>query len=194
MGGRPKCLIRVDGQTLLMRLLGALTQLQPRSVVLVLGHHATAIERALTADNPQIQPETLVNPEPGDDPASSLRLGLQALPADTGTVMVLLADQPLLNTRDLEEVLQAFTQRPVRRRVLCPMVDSTPGHPVLLEMGVAHDLLTEAGVGLKQWRLRHPATVEPWNTTNTHYIRDVDTPSQLESLQQEMGGRWEMPE
>jgi molybdenum cofactor cytidylyltransferase len=193
LGGRPKCLIRCDGETLLQRLLRALPAVRPHTVVLVLGHHAPAIEAALPAPPGPFDLKTVLNPDPGEDPASSLRLGLSALPAACGAVMVLLADQPLLDADDLARAVQAFDQRPNGTRVLWPMVDGQPGHPVLFEAGVAHDLLTETGMGLKQWRLRHPATVQPWPSTNPHYTRDVDTPEDLQRLQQDTGMPWQLP-
>lgn len=43
LGGVPKCLIRLGGQTLLQRLLDALAEAGVNDVRLVLGHHAAAI-------------------------------------------------------------------------------------------------------------------------------------------------------
>lgn len=193
LGGRPKCLIHCNGDTLLQRLLQTLPALRPHTVVLVLGHHAQLIEATLPALPGPFDLKTVLNPDPGEDPASSLRLGLLAAPAACTAVMVLLADQPLLDADDLARAAQAFDHRSNGTRVLWPMVNGQPGHPVLFEAGVAHDLLTEAGMGLKQWRLRHPATVQPWSTTNTHYTRDVDTPEDLQRLQQDTGMDWQLP-
>ncbi|MFT7401673.1 MAG: molybdenum cofactor cytidylyltransferase, partial [Hydrogenophaga sp.] len=79
MGGLAKCLITVDGETMLQRLLHAVRALAPMQTVLVLGHHAEAIQRTLR-ETPAPLPLTWVhNPDPGDNPASSLRLGLSAL-------------------------------------------------------------------------------------------------------------------
>lgn len=70
--------------------------------VVVLGHHAEAI-RGVLRQTPAPLPLTLAhNPEPGENPASSLRLGLAALSPDVDTIVVLLADQPLLGASELQ--------------------------------------------------------------------------------------------
>jgi molybdenum cofactor cytidylyltransferase len=47
LGGVAKCLITVDGETLLQRLLHAVQTLAPVQTVLVLGHHAQTIQTAM---------------------------------------------------------------------------------------------------------------------------------------------------
>lgn len=192
LGKLPKCLIRVDGQTLLHRLLGALEVMQPHEVVLVLGHHAAAIERALR-HGPNGAPVKLVhNPQPDEDPAGSLHTGLRQLDGRVDTVMVLLADQPLLEADDLAQALRAFDHREAGQRALLPEVNGQPGHPVIMERSVACELLTE-GIGLRPWRTRNSAAVALWNTRNTHYTCDLDTPQDLELLRQHTGWDWQWP-
>ena len=51
--------------------------------------------------------QRVFNPDPEATQDSSLRLGLSALPADAGAVLVQLADQPLLEAADVSELLKA---------------------------------------------------------------------------------------
>ena len=48
MGRMPKCLIRLEGQTLLERLRDALSSMGVARVVVVTGYHAEAIEKTLS--------------------------------------------------------------------------------------------------------------------------------------------------
>ena len=203
MGGVPKCLIELDGQSLLERML---RELQPLcegaqgELVLVLGHHAQAIRNHLSrqteAPSPHRQsgsPRCVVNPHPGDDPASSLQEGLRALAAGVQQVAVLLADQPLVTGEDVRMALQTFAARAAGIHVQVPLVRGVPGHPVIFDAGVRAQLLESEGGGLRQWRAAHPQAVHLWSVDNPHYTRDLDTPADLDALARETGCRWRWP-
>ena len=187
MGGVAKCLITLGGMSLIERLLRQLDALgaQASERVIVLGHHEAAI-RAHLAQLPQaLSPRCVVNPQPEEDTASSLRVGLQALSPRVQQVAVLLADQPLIDADDLRQALRAYQQRPAGTRVQVPWVKGQPGHPVLFDARVRADLGDPAQPhppSLRQWRAAHPKTVHLWTVDNPHYTHDLDTPEDLDAL------------
>lgn len=208
MGGRPKCLLQRDGQTLLQRLLERLEAAGVDETVLVLGHHAEAVQKAL--DTPvhehasgRMNVHRVLNPQPTDGQNSSLHLGLakaQSLAPDW--LMVALADQPLLETQDLQDLVAAVKQAPPGTQMLQPQVakpgeSAQPGNPVMLSRVVMADLLQNGQSlgttdlsklpGGKEWRQRNPAQFHPWTTTNVHYRIDMDTPDDLATLQRQYG-------
>ncbi len=195
MGGRAKCLLQVQGQSLLERLVRAVRGLGLHTPVLVLGHHAAEIQAHLAHWPDHLMPRQVLNPAPGDDPASSLHMGLRALDADVQAVMVLLADQPLINAADIGTVLDAFQRRPAGCRVVMPMVDGVPGHPVVFDAAVRAGLLAAPGTSLRQWRAAHPSTTLPWAVDNPHHTRDLDTPEDVDALARDTGWvcRWPEP-
>lgn len=194
MGGVAKCLITVEGETLLQRLLDAVHSLAPVQTVLVLGHHAAAIQQALQAAPPAPPITTVHNPDPGDSPASSLRLGLQALPHEVDTVMLLLADQPLLGASDLRRAWQAFQDRTPTQRMGWPEHANAPGHPVLLQADVAREWLAQDRAGLRAWALKTPQQVAVWTPDNHHHTQDLDTPDDLARLSHDTGQHWALPQ
>src|SRR5574341_2422432 len=102
-GGRPKALLELGGVPLIMRQLIALSGAGVDELVVVLGHHADAVEAAVRQF-----PITLVrNPSPDDGQASSVRIGLQALSPKLDAVMVALADQPLIDAQDSVALISA---------------------------------------------------------------------------------------
>lgn len=195
MGGRAKCLLEVQGHSLLERLVRSVRSLGLHTPVLVLGHHAADIQAHLAQWPEHITPRQVVNPAPEDDPASSLHLGLRALDGDVQAVMVLLADQPLINATDIGAVLHAFQRRPPGSQVLVPMVNGVPGHPVMFDAAVRADLLAAPGTGLRQWRAAHPQATLPWVVDNPHHTRDLDTPEDVDALARDTGWvcRWPEP-
>ncbi len=194
MGGVAKCLITVEGETLLQRLLRAVHGLAPVQTVLVLGHHAQAIRQSLQVTAPTQPVTTVHNPEPGDSPASSLRLGLLALRPEVDTVMVLLADQPLLDARDLGRALAAFADRSPAQRIGWPVYLGEPGHPVLLQTDLAREWLAQDHAGLRAWAMHRPQQVAPWRTDSPHHTQDLDTPDDLVRLSHDTGQRGALPQ
>ena len=86
MGHRPKCLLELGGVPLIRRTLIALSGAGVDEVVVVLGHHAEAIEPVVSGF-----PVTIVrNPRPDDGQVSSQRLGLAALTGKLDAVLVAL--------------------------------------------------------------------------------------------------------
>lgn len=196
MGGIAKCLIELNGVSLLERLLRQMQVLReavPHELVLVLGHHAPDIQARLAQWPAAIVPPWVVNPHPDDDTASSLRVGLGALGSEVQDVGVLLADQPLIDSADVQAAWQAFAARAPGIQVQVPMVDGQPGHPVMLDAGVRAQLTASPEISLRQWRAAHPQAVGGWAVDNPHYTRDLDTPQDLQALAREMGWAWRWP-
>ncbi len=208
MGGRPKCLLQRDGETLLQRLLHRLEAAGIDETVLVLGHHADAVTQDLDAVQALSAPSRMaihriLNPQPTDGQNSSLHLGLakaHALRPDW--LMVALADQPLLETQDLQDLVAAVKHAPRGTQMLQPQVKAheqtpQPGNPVMLSKVVMADLLQNGQrlghadpsilPGGKEWRQHNPAHFHPWTTPNVHYRIDMDSPDDLAALQAQYG-------
>ena len=175
LGGRPKCLLELDGVPLIRRLLIALADAGVTDVAVVLGHHAHAIEPTL-----RDLPVTLArNPLPDEGQGSSLRIGLQALDGELDAVIVALADQPLVNAQDIEALIIAFTQRGEAAMVV-PRVAGEPGNPVIFDAALRSVWLAgNVNATGHRWRDSNPERVRWLDTANSHYRLDIDTPDDL---------------
>jgi molybdenum cofactor cytidylyltransferase len=190
MGNRPKCLLELGGVPLIRRQLIALSGSGVDELVVVLGHYAERIEPAV-----QDFPVTLVrNLDPDAGQVSSLRLGLQALSPKIDTVLVALADQPLINSQDINDLIGAYKKRPEGAQVVQPTVDGQPGNPVMFSSDVRDQILAgEARIGCKQWQSAHPEAVHHWVSTNQRYRTDVDSLDDIEALAARTGHRLRWP-
>ena len=186
MGNKPKCLLELGGVSLIRRQLIALSGAGVDELVVVLGHHAERIEPAV-----RDFPVTLVrNLDPDAGQVSSLRLGLQALTGKIDSVLVALADQPLINSQDINDLIGAYKKRPEGTEVVQPTVDGLPGNPVMFSQSVREQILAgEARVGCKQWQAANPQAVHPWASSNQRYRTDVDSPEDIEALASRTGHR-----
>ena len=190
MGHRPKCLLELGGVPLIRRQLIALSGAGVDELVVVLGHYADLIEPAV-----QDFPVTIVrNLDPDAGQVSSLRLGLQALSPKIDTVLVALADQPLINSNDINDLISAYKKRPEGTQVVQPTVHGEPGNPVMFSADVREQILAgEAGVGCKQWQAAHAEAVHRWDTPNQRYRTDVDCPDDIDALATRTGHRLQWP-
>lgn len=183
MGGQPKCLLQLDGRSLIVRQIQALQALGLNDIVVVLGHYAAAIGAAL-ADLPV---HTVHNPEPDAGQASSLRRGLAACdawgPNTFSAFYIGLADLPLIGPREITDLLAAHQARPVGCAFTQPLVDGLPGNPVVFNAAVRQDLLQATGEsGGRQWQQAHANQVHRWRTDNPHYRIDLDSPEDLQAF------------
>jgi len=181
MGHRPKCLIERDGQALIRRSALALLDAGIQELVVVLGHYAQEVRPAVAG----LPVTVVVNPHPEQGIISSQRLGLQSLSASCDAVVMCLADQPLIETQNITDLLQAFTQRPINTDLVFPQVQGQPGNPVALSAAVrAAVLQANDDFGCQTWRQHNHALVHAWASDNLNYITDLDSQADIEDLQQ----------
>ena len=191
MGNRPKCLLQLNGMSLLERQLQALSLAGVRPVGVVLGHHAERIlqDGALA----RWAAQQVRNPRPDDGHISSLRIGLKTLPAGLDAVVVALADQPLIDVQAVQALLAAFAQRPDGTQMLQPSVQGLPGNPVVFSGTVMAQILAGGeGMGARQWQQAHPEAMYHWETPHGHYRMDVDNEADRQAVAQLTGQslRW----
>ena len=188
LGSRPKSLLELGGVPLIRRQLIALSGAGVDEVVVVLGHHAEAIEAAVREF-----PVTLArNHLPDEGQASSVRIGLQALAGKLDAVVVALADQPLINAQDITDLISAFKKRG-EAQMLVPRVAGDPGNPVIFEAALRDEWLAgDVNVACRRWREAHPGRVQWFDTENCRYRIDIDTPEDMQRFTERTGHhlRW----
>ena len=183
MGGQPKCLLQLDGVSLIERQVAALRAAGVTDIVVVLGHYAAAIEAVVHG----LPVRTVHNPQPDEGQASSLRIGLAATAQNESAAFdaycIGLADQPLIGEVEITALLAAHRQRPAGCAFTQPLVEGLPGNPVVFSPQVRQDLLQAQGDwGGRQWQQAHPAQVFRWATPNAHYRIDLDSPQDLQAF------------
>ena len=192
MGHRPKCLLELDGVPLIRRQLIALSGAGVDEVVVVLGHHAAAIEALV-----QRFPVTVVhNPQPDHGQVSSQRLGLAALGSQLDAVIVALADQPLIHAQDITALIAAYKSRAEGVQVVYPCVGGERGNPVIFSAAVREEILQGAAdIGCRQWQAAHTHAVRAFESDNGRYKVDIDTPEDLARFERDTGHRllWPAP-
>jgi molybdenum cofactor cytidylyltransferase len=189
MGGVAKPLIRLQGVPLINRQLIALSGAGVDEVVVVTGHAREAVEAQV-----QSFPVTLAfNPAYSEGQQASVRVGLAALSGKFDAVLVVLADQPLIASGDLTELIAAFKKRP-RGNIVVPVVGGQRGNPIVLdEVAYSQILASDTNLGCRHLIDSQPDLVHVHESTNSRFITDLDTLQDVEQLAQRTGWRLELP-
>ncbi len=189
MGGVAKPLIRLQGVPLISRKLVALSGAGVDEVVVVTGYAGDEVEQQV-----QKFPVTVVhNPSHAEGQEGSARLGLAALSGEFDAVFVMPSDLPLISSDDLVELIGAFKKRAVGH-VVIPFVNEQRGNPILLDEVALEEILTsETKLACRHLIDNNPGFVHIHETSNKHFITDLDTPGDMQVLAEKTGWRLEMP-
>lgn len=175
--GGTKQLVELGDRPLVSHAVATALDADVPEVVVVLGHEAERIRRALP-DDPRVR--TVVNPDPGQGLATSLRQGVAALAADVDRLVVLLGDQPGVDPALVRRVLDAVDGHEAARTRYRDGV----GHPVAFARSVFGRLQDLGGdVGARDL-LDRIATCDV--EVDRPRPPDVDTPGDLASAQQHL--------
>jgi molybdenum cofactor cytidylyltransferase len=171
--GGTKQLAPYQGKPLAQHAVDALASAGIDELVVVTGHDADAVERAMHLPP---QGRFVRNPDHASGQSSSLATGLHSLADDTEGAVVLLADQPGITDAEVRALIDAF--RRSRSRIVRIAYEDGPG-PALL----SREVHAEAGhlhgdTGARALMASHPDWVEevavPFRAP-----RDVDRPEDL---------------
>jgi len=190
MNGIAKAAIKMQGVPLINRALFGLSGACVDEVVVVLGYQADLLE-------PMVKdfPVTIVrNSNYAAGQMSSVQLGLENLSGAFDAVLVCLADQPLLNNQDLTALISAFKKRS-SGSIVIPRVQGQRGNPIIFDWNARNEILAgEKNLGCRNYIEKNPEAVSPFDTDNDHYVVDLDTPEDIEKLQQRLGLVLNLPE
>jgi CTP:molybdopterin cytidylyltransferase MocA len=177
--GRPKALVKLDGQTLAERGIGMLQAGGADPVLIVTG----AAEVELGPDH---RVRGVYNDEWRTGMGSSLRVALRALTGpevspEVSAVVVALADQPLVGAEAVSRLIAAHR---AGAGVAVAAYDGRPRNPVLLAREHWPEVMSMAtgDQGARAFLRAHPDLVTLVECGDTGRPDDIDTPADLEHI------------
>ena len=184
LGGMPKSLLTLKGQSLLARHVAALRLAGIHQIVVVTGYFHSLIEAELKP----LHVDVVRNPQPEAGQQSSVRLGLSKLQAPYDFTFITLADQPLLCAEDFIALTSAFAQRRPSTQIRYPIVKGQRGNPVAISKDIVSLILAaDSSVTCKGFIQDHPELVDPYLTDNEHFAVDIDTLEDLAAFKARTG-------
>jgi len=177
-GPEPKLLAPLSGKPLIRHAAEAALGAGPRPVIAVLGANGDAVRAALDG----LDLIRVENPDYAAGLATSLRVGLGALPASCTAAVVVLGDMPRVTAAHIDRLAAAFMEAAPEPAAVVPVQDGRYGNPVLLN-------LRRLGADIAQLRGDHGAGPLLRGRADVLTIPgdaatglDIDTPDMLAAL------------
>jgi len=146
-------------------------------VVVVSGEYTADTRHALS----NLDVQLVENPEWSLGQSTSIKAGLAVLPEETGAVIFLLADQPIVPASLLQTLREIHSSS--LSPIVAPLVDGQRANPVLFDQDTFTDLASIRGdVGGRPLFAKFHVSWVPWH--DSRLLLDIDTPEDYQSLLQ----------
>ncbi len=176
--GTDKALLAYRGRTFLETILSTLRSAGIDRVVVVLGHHAEEIRRAVDLSSAQV----VVNTDYRRGQTSSLQAGLRALESENLEAVVLcLVDHPAVSAGTLRRLVESF--KTSGSSAALPTFQGQCGHPALIGRALFAEL-RELGPaqGANAVIRKHRAATRFVQVIDPGILTDVDDPETYRGL------------
>ena len=137
--GSPKQLLEWRNRPLLGHTVLNARSIFNERIIVVLGAHSGSIQAAIDLG----AVKSIVNQDWREGMASSIRAGVQALPASAAAALILLCDQPLINATHIQSLLNGWQSAPAH--IIASQYHHSVGVPALFPAEFFEHLLTLRG-------------------------------------------------
>ncbi len=178
----PKQLLELGGEALVRRVVRAALASRLEEVIVVLGHAATEVARAV--DDLDVQ--TVENPDYPLGQSTSVRAGLSRVAPECGAALFIPADQPLLSSDLIDRLLVTYRQS--GGPIVVPTHSGQRGAPVLFDRSLFIELAQLIGdTGGRSLMTTYRNRIIEVPVDDPLELADVDTVSDLERLAAKAG-------
>jgi molybdenum cofactor cytidylyltransferase len=173
--GSNKMMADIAGTPMIAHTVDAVLASAADPVVIVTGHQPERVREALAGRKVAF----VHNPHYAEGLSTSLRAGLDALPADVDAVIVALGDMPGVSAAHLDRLIAAFD--PDAGAAICvPSFNGKRGNPVLWSKAYFPEMREIAGdVGARHLIGAHADEIKDVAMPDAGVLEDLDTPAAL---------------
>ena len=174
MGKQNKLLLPVGGEALLVKLVKSVCASDVGQVLVVIGHEAEKIRRKLK----ELPLSFVYNPNFSEGMTTSIKSGVKEVSQDCDGLLICLADMPLINTSDINQLIHAYVQNRIKekRLIVVPVFQGQRGNPVLFSSEFRNDILDyKKESGCRGVIMNYPESVKEVKMDNDNMLLDVDT-------------------
>jgi len=176
--GQPKMGLPWGNTTVIGQVVTTLAQAGLEQIVVVIGGGRTEVLEALGKLPGNLRLQTVYNPDYASEEMSrSLQYGLEILERDVEAAMVVLGDQPQIETVVVKAVLSAFLTS--HARLVVPSYQMRRGHPWIVERSLWPELMAlHPPYTLRNFLQNQAAIIEYVKVDSPSILKDLDTPQQ----------------
>ncbi len=175
--GKLKQLLPLGKCTVLEKTIKNVVASRVDETIVVLGYQADKIIPKIATTTVKI----VVNPHYSGGMSTSIISGLQAVEEKSDAIMVVLADQPFIDSHIINHILEEFAKH--SKGIIIPTYGGKQGHPVIISLKYKSELLALKGdIGARELISRHSEDVYLVNVDSYGIIVDIDTKEEYKLL------------
>ena len=178
--GQVKQLLPLGSRPMLWHVAQAACQSSLDEVIVVTGAAADAVSLCVAG----LPLKVIYNPDWQQGQSGSIQTALRSLPPDCDAVLFLLADQPLITSQLINELISHWQR--CGKTIVRPCHGDKPGNPVLFSLAAWRDALQQLGgdQGARRILKAHPEAIGYLPVANDEIFLDVDTIEDYAKMQQ----------
>jgi molybdenum cofactor cytidylyltransferase len=182
MGGPNKLLLTLGDEPVVRRCVRTVLAAGVQESVVVTGHQGREVMRAV-ADLPvTVQPNLRYE----DGQMRSVAAGVAALALATDAILVCLGDMPLLEAKDLRELMDAFEAHP-ECSIVIPRHQGVRGNPIAFAAAYAPEVVAGRRlIGCRKLAEQYPDETWYHEASHDRFTTDLDTPDDYSRLVQRL--------
>lgn len=172
--GQLKQLLPLGDSTILERTIDKILGSTVNEVIVVLGHQAAEVRQKIAGRPIKI----VVNPDYPKGMASSIAAGLKFVDSQAEAVMLVLGDQPYVDSLTINRLIDAFASH--NKGIAIPTYQGQRGHPLIFSRKYDEPLARLSGdIGGREIISQHPEDVLEVAVNCPGVVTDIDTPPDL---------------
>lgn len=180
MGAR-KLLMELQGSTILERAVRTALESGLRAITVVLGPNAEEFKSILASQSLDPRLRYAINLSPAEGMSSSLATGVAATSPGADGVMILLADQPLITSRVIDDLIEAFVRD--AEKIVLPTIHGRRTTPVVFPVSLVPELMRITGdKGGRDVIKEYADRVTALEMSSYYDDSDVDTKDDLDTV------------
>jgi len=174
--GKPKQLMPLGKHTLLEQAIDNLLDSSVDETIVVVGHKAEEITKTIATRPVKI----VINPDYREGMSTSIIAGLILADPRSQAVMLALGDQPLVASRTINQLIDAFNSH--NKGIAVPAYQGRRGHPIIFDFKYKAELLKLKGdIGGREIIRNHPNDVLKVAVDSESVVSDIDTQDDYQS-------------
>lgn len=174
--GKPKLLLPLGRSTILVHTIDNLLSSRVSEVVIVVGYQADEVIKTIASRPVKIA----INPAYRQGMSTSMIAGLNLVDDMASAVMLVLADQPFIDSGTVDRLIEEFYNHD--KGIAIPVCQGRRGHPIIFAVKYKEELLRVSGdVGGRPVIMQHPDDILEVAVDSESIITDIDTTSDYQS-------------
>jgi molybdenum cofactor cytidylyltransferase len=169
--GRVKQLMTLGDSTILEKVIDNVIGSEVNEVIVVLGYKVDEVKKTIMPKQVKIA----INPDYVKGMSTSIVAGIKMADRNTEGLMIVLGDQPFIDSKTIEDLITAFSMG--NKGIVLPVFQGRRGNPVIFSTKYKNELLSLKGdIGGRDIVSRNPDDLLELTVDCEGVLTDIDTP------------------